>query len=616
MGDTNSLNSLQAAFSYQKDSFEPWIEYIRFPKYKSLKKDFILHFSFPITIIVGKNGVNKTSILHALYGVPEKQSVGNYWFSTDVDKIDSQDTDNSKKHCMIYAYNHYKAKRCVEVLKTRVNNKKDLDYWEPARPQKQYEMIDCNEEDLTRLGSKYKTRWENLEKTVIFCDNKEYVSAYDLLFYHSTYKGNKLIASKQDFIRSRSRPLGRYINKITNKLDYRGKNRLIEDRILSSETVRAISLIMDEEYDEIRIIKHSLYTNLHRNDCMIRPAQTILLKKRGLQYSEAFAGSGESRLILLVDKIKSASKNTLVLIDEPEISLHPEAIYRFRDFLISETLRLKLQVVVTTHSIHFIENFPPEAIKLLERIDNKVSITENVNYKSAFYSIGATIDAKLTVFVEDKLVKYLLEYYIKKINDSVLHNNVHIKICPGGAESIVKNIVRLGAIDEFSNIMILLDGDKYKDLDTCKYLKAEYFIDGKIDVNRIPVSENNRLSNIIKELTGVEFDSLPINGNHINDNTDKLFAAYRAIISYWSRSVVFLGKFKTPEDLLIESMQMQVKYKGKDEFLKLTQNHLGVEDVSAEDIFFYQKGCVPKIEKDSFLYKEVQRIIDIIKLKV
>lgn len=616
MGDTNSLNSLQAAFSYQKDTFEPWIEYIRFPKYKSLKKDFILHFSFPITIIVGKNGVNKTSILHALYGVPEKQSVGNYWFSTDVDKIDSQDTDNSKKHCMIYAYNHYKAKRCVEVLKTRVNNKKDLDYWEPARPQKQYEMIDCNEEDLTRLGSKYKTRWENLEKTVIFCDNKEYVSAYDLLFYHSTYKGNKLIASKQDFIRSRSRPLGRYINKITNKLIYRGKNRLIEDRILSSETVRAISLIMDEEYDEIRIIQHSLYTNLHRNDCMIRPAQTILLKKKGLQYSEAFAGSGESRLILLVDKIKSASKNTLVLIDEPEISLHPEAIYRFRDFLISETLRLKLQVVVTTHSIHFIENFPPEAIKLLERIDNKVSITENVNYKSAFYSIGATIDAKLTVFVEDKLVKYLLEYYIKKINDSVLHNNVHIKICPGGAESIVKNIVRLGAIDEFSNIMILLDGDKYKDLDTCKYLKAEYFIDGKIDVDRIPVSDNNRLSNIIKELTGVEFDSLPINGNHINDNTDKLFAAYRAIISYWSRSVVFLGKFKTPEDLLIESMQMQVKCKGKDEFLKLTQNHLGVEDVSAEDIFFYQKGCVPKIEKDSFLYKEVQRIIDIIKLKV
>lgn len=616
MGDTNSLKSLQAAFSYQKDTFEPWIEYIRFPKYKSLKKDFILHFSFPITIIVGKNGVNKTSILHALYGVPEKQSVGNYWFSTDVDKIDSQDTDNSKKHCMIYAYNHYKAKRCVEVLKTRVNNKKDLDYWEPARPQKQYEMIDCNEEDLTRLGSKYKTRWENLEKTVIFCDNKEYVSAYDLLFYHSTYKGNKLIASKQDFIRSRSRPLGRYINKITNKLIYRGKNRLIEDRILSSETVRAISLIMDEEYDEIRIIQHSLYTNLHRNDCMIRPAQTILLKKKGLQYSEAFAGSGESRLILLVDKIKSASKNTLVLIDEPEISLHPEAIYRFRDFLISETLRLKLQVVVTTHSIHFIENFPPEAIKLLERIDNKVSITENVNYKSAFYSIGATIDAKLTVFVEDKLVKYLLEYYIKKINDSVLHNNVHIKICPGGAESIVKNIVRLGTIDEFSNIMILLDGDKYKDLDTCKYLKAEYFIDGKIDVDRIPVSENNRLSNIIKELTGVEFDSLPINGNHINDNTDKLFAAYRAIISYWSRSVVFLGKFKTPEDLLIESMQMQVKCKGKDEFLKLTQNHLGVEDVSAEDIFFYQKGCVPKIEKDSFLYKEVQRIIDIIKLKV
>ncbi len=45
---------------------------------------------------------------------------------------------------------------------------------------------------------------------------------------------------------------------------------------------------MDEEYEYIRIIKHSLYTNLQKNDCMIRPAETILLKKRAYNIREAF----------------------------------------------------------------------------------------------------------------------------------------------------------------------------------------------------------------------------------------------------------------------------------------------------------------------------------------
>lgn len=280
MSDANLLDSLKKSFKFQKADFAPWIEYIRFPKYKALEKNLQIEFTFPITILVGKNGVNKTSILHALYGVPGNKSVGQYWFSTDIDKIDTIDSGKEPKHCMIYSYYHDKARRIVEVLKTRVNTKNNLDYWEPARPQKQYDMTDYDQKDFKDLGSQYSTRWENLEKNVVFCDNKEYVSAYDLLFYHSTYKGSKLIKSRQEFIRSRSRPLGNYISRNLEELNYKGRNRLIEDRLLSDEVVKEISKIMDEEYEYIRIIKHSLYTNLQKNDCMIRPAETILLKKK------------------------------------------------------------------------------------------------------------------------------------------------------------------------------------------------------------------------------------------------------------------------------------------------------------------------------------------------
>lgn len=181
MSDTNLLDSLKNSFKFQKADFAPWIEYIRFPKYKALEKNLQIEFTFPITILVGKNGVNKTSILHALYGVPGNKSVGQYWFSTDIDKIDTIDSGKEPKQCMIYSYYHDKAGREVEVLKTRVNTKNNLDYWEPARPQKQYDMTDYDQKDFKALGSQYSTRWENLEKNVVFVIIK---SMFRLMIYY------------------------------------------------------------------------------------------------------------------------------------------------------------------------------------------------------------------------------------------------------------------------------------------------------------------------------------------------------------------------------------------------------------------------------------------------
>ena len=90
--------------------------------------------------MVGKNGTNKISLLQALYGSPEGKSIGEYWFTVSVDKINKDDSKNEDRHCLIYGYYFEKAKRVVEVLKTRINIKNNPDYWEPSRPIKKYNM--------------------------------------------------------------------------------------------------------------------------------------------------------------------------------------------------------------------------------------------------------------------------------------------------------------------------------------------------------------------------------------------------------------------------------------------------------------------------------------------
>ena len=104
-----SLEGIAKNFSNNKNEFYPYIDYIRFPHYKSLSLNSKINFDFPITLLVGKNGVNKTSILQALYGSPVNKSVSEYWFSTNVDYID----EGEGKQCLIYSYLNEKASRNV-----------------------------------------------------------------------------------------------------------------------------------------------------------------------------------------------------------------------------------------------------------------------------------------------------------------------------------------------------------------------------------------------------------------------------------------------------------------------------------------------------------------------
>ena len=59
-----------------------------------------------------------------------------------------------------------------------------------------------------------------------------------------------------------------------------------------------------------------------------------------------------------------------ILLDEPEVSLHPGAQERLVEFLFEQIKKHKHQVVVSTHSPSIIRHLPPEAIKVM-MVDNK-----------------------------------------------------------------------------------------------------------------------------------------------------------------------------------------------------------------------------------------------------
>lgn len=93
------INTLQQLRT--NDVHKNYIEHIRYPFFRNLEVDTKITFDFPITFLVGKNGGGKSSTLQSLYGCPKGYSLGDYWFTTELDPIKEFEKN---RNCFIYGF--------------------------------------------------------------------------------------------------------------------------------------------------------------------------------------------------------------------------------------------------------------------------------------------------------------------------------------------------------------------------------------------------------------------------------------------------------------------------------------------------------------------------------
>lgn len=165
-----------------------YIEYIRYPYFRNLEENTKIDFDFPITFLVGKNGGGKSSTLQSLYGCPQGKSLGDYWFTTELDPIKEFDKN---RNCFIYGYIERNDQK--EVIKQRIHREGNPDYWETAKPIKRYNMV--SEE-----------RAQPIDKNVIYLDFRSELSAFDKFFHFLNYS-SKIHKTKQDYLRFYSNKL-------------------------------------------------------------------------------------------------------------------------------------------------------------------------------------------------------------------------------------------------------------------------------------------------------------------------------------------------------------------------------------------------------------------------
>lgn len=450
-----------------------YIDFVRFPFYRNLELNTVINFEFPLSVFIGQNGCGKSSCLHALYGMPQGKTPYEFWFDTEVDPIVYYD-DQKKRHSFWYCF---KDEENVnrEVIKARIMRKDDPNYWETSRPLVWAGM-------KTRAGN---NRDKPIEKNVVYIDFRAELSAFDKYFYFGDTKGLRS-RSKQDFIRYQSIHLKKVITGDETIIYKRGGkyNKPIKD--LNSEELKWISYILGKKYSSAKYIEHSFFRN---------EGFSVIFTSEHAVYSEAFAGSGEVAVVRLVLQLLNAPEYSLVILDEPEVSLHPGAQERLKIFLLEQIKFKKHQVVLSSHSPSIINGLPKEAIKVFSQNLNtgRFIIKENLTPEEAFYHIEFSVDDKMNIIVEDILAKSIFEGILSKMGDAT-KNLFNVKYNPGG-ESVIKNeFITVYCRDEISKNYIFFDGDQKPNAPhfnwrnfiaseiTSAYLKRKIIEQTKVDI--------------------------------------------------------------------------------------------------------------------------------------
>ena len=220
---------------------------------------------------------------------------------------------------------------------------------------------------------------------------------------------------------------------------------------LTDRTLKRLSYVLGRSYDRARFVGTDI--NADR--------EVGLLTSSYGEISQFHQGAGEDAMLDTFKLLQTIPQQSLLVIDEVENSLHPQAQRRFVQYLLELSREKKLQIILSTHSPFVLEELPEIARVMLVQLSDRKDILYGVSSMFALSAIDDKIHPDLNVFLEDNEAVAMFWHIIKTNTQKYYEYSKRIKALPVGSCNVVNTLGELADNNKLPyKCLAIVDGDK------------------------------------------------------------------------------------------------------------------------------------------------------------
>ncbi len=234
-----------------------------------------------------------------------------------------------------------------------------------------------------------------------------------------------------------------------------------------SQQVRDIAgYVMNRNYDEYN--EHKTSNNKHY----------MGVKTAGINYSSLSMGAGEQRIFYVISEVLKAPNHGLILIDEIDLLLHQDALFRLLEKIYERALQKKLQIIFTTHAHSILELDFIAFRHIHQTSDNTLCFSKTT--PDTLYRLTGKQTSPIEFFVEDDLASTIIR---KICSENKMSKYVSIKEYGSIENSFtLASAIVIQGDNNKDNMLIVLDGDRYTD-DNEKKTRIKKVLTGNLPID-------------------------------------------------------------------------------------------------------------------------------------
>jgi predicted ATP-binding protein involved in virulence len=325
-----------------------------------------MEFDSNITVMIGANGTGKTTILEIIYNILSEnfKYFLKYRNFTFINLEIMQDNKNIK----------ISIKRENDDIQLKVNNKKV--------------------ENLKEFI--------NLEKIIY--------APTEVNFINIESKGVSKIEGEEDKnIILDSDRMSKQLKQFLVNEKYKDLNDIAEGRIEKATRIENFKELYNNFFEDKEFI--GINNNTFEPEFKIKDTN-IILKIEDLS-------TGEKQIFFRGGSLlQNMEEKTIILLDEPEMSMHPEWQQKILDFY--KNINPNSQYIISTHSAYIAVNTLPEKIRILEKNGDKVEVRDtNCAYGRTIQDVLTSVfdlDTVRNKKMDDEIEEYRNLYFSQEKN--------------------------------------------------------------------------------------------------------------------------------------------------------------------------------------------------------